>query len=229
MAQVLKKKGPWLERAYVRLLRFFSKPQERGEYSGGYWQNKIRERAIALVPRQSLRLLEVGCGEGLFLEGVLLRNPSIEVWGIDVWDEILARAEERLQGRNVHLSQSHGQGLPFENNFFDCVVCVNVFLNLPSQEDVERMILEMARVCKPGGYVIAEFRNSLNPLIWLKFKLARLYDATVRQRNLPLRSFRESMMRQRFQNADLNIERAQYLDFPFKFLAPIIIVKARKS
>ena len=51
------------------------------------------------------------------------------------------------------------------------------------------------RICKPEGAIIFDIRNSLNPLLFIKYKLAKYYDETVRTRNLPLQTYRLKKVR----------------------------------
>ena len=56
-----------IPKVYYWLHKKFSKPDERGEYSAGVWQDAVREKVFELCTFSSGKLLEVGCGEGLFL------------------------------------------------------------------------------------------------------------------------------------------------------------------
>ena len=79
-----------------RLYKWFhsvtSRPEEAGEYSAGYWPDKVRRSALDLCAHKRGRILDVGCGEGLFLSKLALSNSGAEIWGIDKWDGILKRA-----------------------------------------------------------------------------------------------------------------------------------------
>ena len=66
---------------------------------------------------------------------------------------MLARARDKAkkQGLPVHLQQMDVQNLTFEDNTFDSVAASFVFCSVP---DPVRGLMEIERVCKPGGKVL---------------------------------------------------------------------------
>ncbi|MBU4477822.1 MAG: class I SAM-dependent methyltransferase, partial [Candidatus Omnitrophica bacterium] len=168
---------------YYFLHKKLSKPEERGEYSAGLWQDAVREKVFSLCKDNQGKILEIGCGEGLFLQRIAKDEKFSNVIGLDIWRDILSRCRNRLEDAaigTVKLVQADAGRLPFKAAALDSVVCINVFFNLASEEVVCSVLEEIARVCKKGGTVIFDIRNSLNPLLFLKYKTARFYDATVK-------------------------------------------------
>jgi SAM-dependent methyltransferase len=111
--------------------------------------------ALALAPDQ--RVLEVGCGPGIFLP--LLANAVGEggaVIGIDHAPEFVARARERVAGLGlgsvVTVEVADAYRLPFAAGSFDAAHCERVLMHLA---DPAAALREMARVVKPGGRVVA--------------------------------------------------------------------------
>ncbi|GBD95991.1 MAG TPA: class I SAM-dependent methyltransferase [Nitrospirae bacterium] len=217
-----------LEKIYYRLHKMTSRPEEKGEYSSGYWQNGIRKNAVEMCREHKGSLLEVGCGEGLFLCRMIRARPDLEFWGVDEWDEILSKARMRIEEikPGVELLKADASDLPFEDAFFDTVVCINVFFNMESIEKVSYALKEMARVCKRGGRIIFDFRNSLNPLLVLKYRLAGYYDLTVK--DLPLNTYNPKNIKTILRELNLDITREKHLFFPVKRFAPIIMMEALK-
>lgn len=218
-----------LEKVYYLFHRIISKPEEKGEYSSGYWQDKVRKNAVEMCIKNKGRLLEVGCGEGLFLSQMIHASPDLDIWGVDTWDKILSKAGMRTQKikPDVKLLKADASCLPFEDAFFDTIVCINVFFNLKSIEKVKHALEEMTRVCKTGGKIIFDFRNSLNLLLILKYKLARYYDLTTK--DLPLNTYNPRNIKNITKELKLNIVQEKYVSFPVKRFAPIIMVEAVKQ
>jgi ubiquinone/menaquinone biosynthesis C-methylase UbiE len=89
---------------------------------------------------------------------------------------MLSRAREKAEKQElkVHLLRMDVQNLEFEDNTFDSVVASFVFCSVP---DPARGLMEVERVCRPGGKVVllehvlsanrilAGMMNLVNPLI----------------------------------------------------------------
>ncbi len=218
-----------ITKLYYWLHRHLSKKDERGEYSSGYWQDKIRRQALEMCRGASGRGLEVGCGEGLFITQLARQNPEMVLWGIDFDEARLRRAEERIKEQgitNITVLKSSAPQLVFENEYFDMVVCVNVFLNMESFDAVRQALQEIKRVCKRSGKVIFDFRNSRNWFMRLKFRLAGYYDRTVR--NLPLNTYHPRQIESLLRELGFSAVRRVYIGSCIKHCAPIIIVEAVK-
>ncbi len=218
-----------IEKVYYWLHQRTSRLDEQGEYSSGYWQDMIRQNAKEMCREHKGRLLDVGCGEGLFLARAVQEFPDMEFWGVDEWSGILARAEKRVKPLKpgVTFMEADASSLPFDDNYFDTVVCVNVFFNMESIDKVRQSLREIARVCKPGGSVIFDFRNSLNPLLVMKYKFAAYYDETVK--DLPLNSYSPGSIRTILNALGFGIVQERPLSFPIKLLAPIFMIEAVKK
>jgi len=61
--------------------------------------------------------------------------------------------------------QSSADAIPYSDGTFDMVFSFR-FLHLFAVEHHARLIAEMVRVTRPGGYVVLEFNNSWYGLVW---------------------------------------------------------------
>jgi ubiquinone/menaquinone biosynthesis C-methylase UbiE len=218
-----------LAKIYYWLHRITSKPQERGEYSSGYWSDRVRRDALALLEGIEGEVLEVGCGEGLFLVPLAAEHPGLRISGIDNNLERLAQAKNRVAKAGlstISLFHQDATNLVFEDGHFDAVVCIGVLFNLDSINCARQVLSSMSRVCKKGGRIIFEYRNSLNPLFFVKYGLARYYDKTL---TVPLTAYSPRQIAAIAKSLDLKIIRERYIGFRYKLLSPVIIVEARKS
>jgi ubiquinone/menaquinone biosynthesis C-methylase UbiE len=219
-----------IKRLYYWFLKKTSAPGTKGEPSAGIWQEAVRRTAFRLCSDASGRLLEIGCGEGLFLSRIAALNNELELYGVDPSEEMLGRARKRLKQKGIDtakLIKQDASELPLPSSLFDMAVCVNVFFNLPSEGKVMSIMEEMARVTKKGGRVVVDIRNSRNPLVRLKYRLARYYDATVE--NLPLKTYSIDKMGSFMGKCGLKITRTVPIGFPGGGLAPIIVIEAEKE
>ena len=129
---------------------------------GGGYHAWLDDRQAALVRRhaQGGRLLEVGCGTGLVLER--LKGDFDEVVGIDLSEGML----ERARARGLTVQQGRAEALPFADESFDVICSFKVLAHV---QQMRNAAMEMVRVLKPGGLIVAEFYNprSIRGLIWM--------------------------------------------------------------
>ena len=123
--------------------------------------NAVRRQA--LVPlhevfagrdQRRLRLLDVGCGTGRFLDFVKQTWPRLPVVGIDMSDAYIAEARRHL-GRWcwLNLLVAKAEAIPLPDASQDALTSVFLFHELPPK--VRRQALgEFARVLKPGGRLV---------------------------------------------------------------------------
>ena len=89
-----------------------------------------------------VRLLELACGSGLALQRAQARGAVC--FGIDASEGLQAVAAERAPG--VSLTLGDTADLPYDDDSFDVVTCVNGI-----QYGSEQALVEVARVLRPGG------------------------------------------------------------------------------
>lgn len=217
-----------IKKVYSWLYKATSKKDERGESFGGLIQGTIREEVLGLCRGSSGKALDIGTGSGLFVIRLASQNPGLKVWSIDTNEEYLDATAKKLAQRsidNVHLLKQNAQEMNFDDDNFDLVICINLFLDM-DMESVIRVLKEMKRVCKPSGKIIFEFRNLKNGLFRLKYKLAKYYDPTA---PYPLYMYDPEKIYEIVRNLGLDVINKKYIGFSVKRLAPVIVVEARKK
>lgn len=123
---------------------------------------KFREKIVnAIDIKPDDKILDVGCGTGIFLELLKKKYPVVSVIGIDPDQEALSIASKRLSlFQNVKLIKAFAEALPFENESFDIVFSTLVFHHLPNDVK-QKAVAEIYRVLKPRGkVVIVDFGTS---------------------------------------------------------------------
>jgi phosphatidylethanolamine/phosphatidyl-N-methylethanolamine N-methyltransferase len=111
-----------------------------------------RRAVVAAVERVGGRILEVGVGTGMSLP---YYSRASRVFGIDLSEEMLSKARERVGALNlVHvesLTVMDAEELLFPDESFDVVTAQCVVNTVPHPEVA---LDEFARVLKPGGEII---------------------------------------------------------------------------
>lgn len=97
------------------------------------------------------RALEIGCGPGRLIKP--MSRHFEEIHGVDVSDEMIALARERLAGvGNARVHHTSGTDLAlFADDWFDFVYSYAVFQHIPSRDVVMGYLAEAVRVLRPGG------------------------------------------------------------------------------
>ncbi len=107
----------------------------------------------------SPRALEIGCGPGRLMKP--LSRHFTEIHGVDVSDEMIRLARERLRGiPHAHAHATNGASLAqFADESFDFVYSYAVFQHIPSRDVVLEYMRETRRVLKPGGIFRGQFNG----------------------------------------------------------------------
>ena len=107
----------------------------------------------------SRRALEIGCGPGRLIKP-LSKNFG-EIHGVDVSDEMIRIARERLRGiPHAHVHATDGASLrQFADESFDVVYSYAVFQHIPSRDVVLEYCREAQRVMKTGAIMRAQFNG----------------------------------------------------------------------
>jgi phosphatidylethanolamine/phosphatidyl-N-methylethanolamine N-methyltransferase len=97
-------------------------------------------------------VLEVGIGTGLALD---YYAPDVRITGIDLSADMLREAESRARKKGLKnlagLHEMDARAIAFPDASFDHVAAMHIMSVVP---EPERVLDEMARVCRPGGSVL---------------------------------------------------------------------------
>ena len=103
-------------------------------------------------------MLDLGCGEGRHIFGLMEKFPDLKCIGLDPHIESLDKAFEGLKflesisNSKTNFLSGSAYSLPFSDDSFDLVVCSEVLEHLHDYKDA---IKEINRVLKPGGQFLA--------------------------------------------------------------------------
>ena len=96
-------------------------------------------------------LLDVGCGNGAFLRFAIERNPNLRLT-LGIENRVQTLASDQREQSIPPLLVGDGQRLPFSDRCFDAVLSIDA---LEWTLDPVTFLKESARVCEPGGRVVA--------------------------------------------------------------------------
>jgi ubiquinone/menaquinone biosynthesis C-methylase UbiE len=123
--------------------------------------NAIRRQALPPLSeafagrdQRRLRLLDVGCGTGRFLDFVKQAWPRLPALGLDLSDAYVAEARHHLRRwSRLNLMVANGEAIPLADGSLDAVTSIFLLHELPPK--VRRAVFdEFARVLKPGGRLV---------------------------------------------------------------------------
>lgn len=97
-------------------------------------------------------ILDIACGTGRSLQFIQAAFPQMSLYGIDLSEPYLQKAEQRL-GKTVNLKRGQGEKLPYPDAFFSAVTSTFTFHELP-RSIRKQIIAECDRVLKPGGIFV---------------------------------------------------------------------------
>lgn len=96
------------------------------------------------------RALDFGCGGGRSTR--FLKELGLDVIGVDISKDMINEARHKdPKGKYRHIKSDK---LPFENSAFDLILSSIVFMEIPSKEEMAKILKEMKRVLKPEGIIL---------------------------------------------------------------------------
>jgi phosphatidylethanolamine/phosphatidyl-N-methylethanolamine N-methyltransferase len=140
----------------------------------GWVTEEGRKHAVEIINEREGRVLEVGVGTGLSLPTY---RRQLEIVGIDLSPEMLEKARDRVAAEGLTnitgLHEMDASELQFADASFDTVVAMYVMTVV---SDPEKVMGELARVCRPGGDVLLVNHFSAEDGMrgWLERRMAPL-------------------------------------------------------
>jgi ubiquinone/menaquinone biosynthesis C-methylase UbiE len=122
-------------------------------------------RKAGLSSLEGLRILDVGCGRGELLRRFMSFGAAPDLLsGVDLVDEYVEAA--RKLAPHLQISCGSADRLPFTDRCFDMVSQFTLLTSVLDPEMKQAIANEMARVMKPGGWLLwydFSYNNPRNP------------------------------------------------------------------
>ncbi len=95
------------------------------------------------------RILDIGCGEGYITSEVAKSFSNAKVYGVDYSLSAIEKASLRFE--NINFAVANAYNLPFQESYFDVVVCNNLWEHVPDPINLAKNI---SKILRPGGALI---------------------------------------------------------------------------
>ncbi len=122
-----------------------------------HWR-ELEDSTADLIRKYSVHavnILDVGVGMGRILD----KFPQLERYGIDIAMPYL----EYAKAKGIKVALSLVEDMPYERDYFDCIVCTDVLEHVFDLNLAFRNIID---VLKPGGFLIVRvpYREDLGKI-----------------------------------------------------------------
>lgn len=150
-------------------------------WTRNFHELRIRDLALfALGDVKGKKVLEIGCGTGIYLD--ILARMGGQISGQDISSEYVKDALAYLEENKFEADIKVGDAvkLLFDDNYFDAVFAADFFEHV-TREQKNKILSEVYRVLKPGGVLVIKTPN----LDYLKMTLLLKRICAVLKLKLP--------------------------------------------
>jgi ubiquinone/menaquinone biosynthesis C-methylase UbiE len=140
---------------------------------------KESSKAVVKLIEQKLNvgssILEVGCSSGHLLRTLNKKNLALNYVGVDIDRYAIKKGNESIANlelsgiKSAQLMESAVEDLPFDDNKFDIVVCLNVLEHLHEPKKALKELLRCAKnfvvirtMVSDQTFIVKEVRNTLH-------------------------------------------------------------------
>lgn len=110
------------------------------------------DEILRILPEGRIECLDIGCGYGrVALE--IAERKKVFVYGVDI-SKVFVNLFNKKLGKRGMAVVGELTNLPFEDNKFDCVICIATMMYLKEIKEQRKAISEMLRVVKRGSRII---------------------------------------------------------------------------
>lgn len=127
-------------------------------YNERYWTGVAQDFRDTYGITAGTRLLEIGCAKGFLLHDLRRAVADLEPFGLDVSEYAIQNSMDDVRPRLV---RGIAERLPFPDQAFDVVLCINTIHNLPL-DLCKQAVREIERVKRPGGHSYIQVDSWLN-------------------------------------------------------------------
>lgn len=131
--------GSWFDVDFKEKYKKFKKNDWVNLYDSLYI-NRIRDEDVTLAQKNTIitfikgnKIIDVGCGTGIFCSEISKRRNDTKVLGIDISPVAVRDASARfVKNKFLEFKVANISKIPFGNRSFDTVICCHVIEHIPN-------------------------------------------------------------------------------------------------
>lgn len=183
------------------------------KHEADYWWFRGRRKLLkeifkSIPPKKTpLKILDTGCCTGYNLH---LLSEFGEIYGVDTEKKAVEYC--KMRGFKKVFLLKNGLKLPFKNNYFDVVTCLDVLEHIKEDEDY---LKELHRVLAPGGKLVL-FTPAIS-LLWSQLDVISHH----------IRRYNKLMLSRKARKAKFVIKDIKYFNY-ILFLPILFIIMLQK-
>lgn len=184
-----------------------------------FWHAQRFRQVRSLALPIAGEAVDVGCADGVFTNVILQATGAAHIKGVDVLEASVQWANDHWKHESrLSFEVADGHRLPFDDSSFDAAFCMEA---LEHVVDPVKVLTEMKRVIRPGGYVLVMTPTDslLFRSIWFAWTRVRghIWDGT------HIQSFTHHKLAETCEKAGLKVEVERRF-----LLGMLVLVRARK-
>ena len=129
------------------------------EFNGYKFKNNeeyykfIFELTKNIVIKENQKILDIGCGNGSFINEVLKKKciNTYDLTGIDFCKNSIDYANKNFTGNFINYDIKNS--LPFEENYFDVIICISTLFYLNNNTELFNLLNEIKRISKNDSII----------------------------------------------------------------------------
>lgn len=118
-----------------------------------YYNRSFRQEMFKYIPKETKKILEVGCSEGLFLSYVK-ENTSAEIWGIEMNENAAEKASK--VAHKVFSGDFNQVYDKLPQNYFDCIVFNDVIEHF---DNPWQALINTKQLLSETGVIVSSIPN----------------------------------------------------------------------
>jgi len=179
---------------------------------------RVRWISTQLNLSSNIRVLECGCGTGVFTREIV--NTNADITAVDISRDLLEEAKVQCLEENVTFKRTNlEKPVELKNDYFDAIYGVSVLHHLNLQEALPALFSKL----KPGGHCVFSEPNLLNPINKYYLFVDDIEKRRARGVSPHEMAFTYSELKDIVEKVGFKIISLEYRDFMHPSVPPILV------